>query len=122
MPKVLHEPGPRIFPYLCGGGLGLCGFCLMFEKPKGKPKQYLDKAGWLRVLKCFLLLALYAVLMYLFGYFISTLISSFLMMRVLSHGKASWLSTILVTVLTTGIVYVVFIYVLKTILPAGLLL
>lgn len=115
--------GPKVFPYIAAGGLLLCAIALFFKKETENEKDkgpFLDKAGWIRVLKLVILLALFPVMFKFLGFIISAVILLFIMISLFDLGKKEsiW-KKILVTVSVTGILYVVFIYVINIKLPTG---
>ena len=115
--------GPKVFPYIAAGGLLLCAIALFFKKETENEKAkgpFLDKAGWIRVLKLVILLALFPVMFKYLGFIISAVILLFIMISLFDLGKKEsiW-KKILVTVSVTGILYVVFIYVINIKLPTG---
>lgn len=115
--------GPKVFPYIAAGGLLLCAIALFFKKETENEKDkgpFLDKAGWIRVLKLVILLALFPVMFKYLGFIISAVILLFIMISLFDLGKKEsiW-KKILVTVSVTGILYVVFIYVINIKLPTG---
>lgn len=60
--------GPELFPYLSSSGLILCGFGLIFRKPRGDEKPFFTKEGWLRVFKLFLAIAAFPFILDIFGF------------------------------------------------------
>ncbi len=115
--------GPKVFPYIASGGLLLCAVALFFKKETEKEKgkgPFLDKAGWLRVLKLVILLAMFPVMFKYLGFIISALILLFIMISMfdLSKTESIW-KKIFITVSVTVILYVVFIYIIKIKLPTG---
>ena len=115
--------GPKVFPYIAAGGLMLCAIALFFKKETENEKSrgpFLDRAGWIRVLKLVILLALFPVMFKYLGFIISAIILLFIMISLFDLAKTEsiW-KKIFVTASVTGILYVVFIYVIKIKLPIG---
>ena len=115
--------GPRVFPYIASGGLFLCAVGLFFRKETEEEKKkgpFLDRAGWIRVLKLCILLAFFPLLFKYLGYIISSCILLFLMITFFDLKKEvkAWKRG-LVTVIVVGILYTLFTFVIKIKLPTG---
>lgn len=115
--------GPKVFPNIASGGLLLCSIGLFFKRDSRKEKEkgpFLDKAGWIRVLKLLILLALFPLFFKYFGFIISSFLLLFIMITFFDLGKEEpiW-KKLLASVLVTVILFVLFIFIIKVRLPAG---
>lgn len=115
--------GPRVFPYIASGGLLLCAVGLFFKKETEKEKAkgpFLDKKGWFRVLKLCILLAAFPLMFKYLGFIIASFILLYIMISLFDLEKTEpvW-KKISATVGVTGILYIIFIYVINIRLPAG---
>lgn len=83
----LSEPGPALFPRICGGGFIIFGAMLIFRKPK-EEKPFLDKAGWIRAASVYVALLLYVLVgLEFLGYLISTPILLFALYMMLADKE-----------------------------------
>ncbi len=113
--------GADIFPYIAAGGLLLCSVALFFRKESEKDKvPFLDKAGWLRVLKATVVLLLFPFIFQYLGFFPASLFLLFFLIRMFDLEKEApvW-KVALITVVITTVLYVLFRFVLGTRLPSG---
>lgn len=117
----LNEPGPALFPRICGGGFIIFGAMLVLRKPR-EEEPFLDKAGWLRALSVYLALVIYVFvgLEYL-GYLISTPVLLFALYMMLAD-KENKPNPIKMALLALGIgvfIYFFFTKAIGGILPRG---
>ena len=113
--------GPKVFPNIASVGLLLCAAGLFFKRmPSEKRKPFLDKAGWIRVLKLGLLLALYPVMFGFLGFIVESLVLLYFMITVFDLEKQEpvW-KRLAVTGVTTAALYFLFVFAINIRLPAG---
>ena len=68
---VSNEPGPRLFPYISAIGIAVFSvLSMVFDGKNEKNKQYLDKAGYMRLLLIMGECLLFAFLMNFIGFWI----------------------------------------------------
>lgn len=117
----LSEPGPRLFPYISGGGIFICGVGMALTKQKEEQKQaYLDRDGWKRMVMASALMIVYYLGLNYLGFLISTPIFMFLVIWLLASGKKiNLIFSIALSVLTTGLLYVLFKQAFMIFLPTG---
>lgn len=123
MPVNSNEPGPRLFPYIAGFGMMLCGIGMMLTAPKGEnKKQFLTKTGWVRLLKMAVLLFLYYLGLKFIGFIISTLVFTAVIILLLADGKKiNKIASVIVAVVTTTAIYLLFDKVFQIQLPVGII-
>ena len=82
MRLVANEPGPRFFPYISAAGIAIFSILSMiFDAPqeaKKEKKQYLDKAGWIRMIVILAETVIYAFVMYYLGFWIASMAGTFM--------------------------------------------
>ena len=118
----LTEPGPRLFPYISGIGMAICGLGMFINaiKDNKTPLAYLDHDGWKRLGVCGLTLILYYFGLEYLGFLISTPIFTFAIILILGNGKKiSKVITVVVAVITTGLLYFTFESLFSIFLPSG---
>ena len=121
MAVSMGDPGPKVFPYVAGVLLVICGLGLFFKKSTDA-KVFMTKQQWLRVLALFLAFAGYILLLYLAGFVIATPVLLFVMMTMFAgEKKPSILVRILYAMISTGVIYLLFVVLLKTNVPMGIL-
>lgn len=126
----------RFIPYLWGGVLLLLSIWIIVRGLR-KRKKYLSEGGEVKkvsikeiisekreVIASFIALTIYMILMGPLGFVISTLLYVFFQIMILSPRK-KWKKTAvpaaIIAVLTAGILFYVFRYLLNVLLPIGLL-
>lgn len=117
----LTEPGPALFPRICGGGFILFGAMLVIRKPK-KEDPFLDKAGWLRALSVYVALLIYVLIgLEFLGYLISTpfLLFALYMMLADKEDRPNPLKMALLALVIGAAVYFFFTKAIGGILPRG---
>lgn len=121
MPANLSEPGPRLFPYISGGGMVICGIGMAVTALKEKAGEgFLDKKGWINLGKAALCMVIYYLALEYIGFLISTPFFAMAIILLLASGKkVNKIVALVVSLLTTGILYVVFQNVFMLFLPAG---
>lgn len=113
------DPGPQLFPMISLIGMIVCGLIIFFQRvPDEEP--YLTKEGWKKTAALFGVFIVYVLLLKYFGYIISTLGVLFVITSMFSKGKnVSIVKRIIFTVIITLSVYVLFVRVLRVMLPTG---
>jgi len=122
MPVNSNEPGPRVFPYISGSGMLICGIGMFLTaKKKEKEKPFLSKEGWKKLIKITVLLFLYYFGLEILGFLIATPFFTAAVILLLADGKkVSKFVTVIVALATTGIIYGVFEKAFAILLPSGL--
>ncbi|MDL2229440.1 tripartite tricarboxylate transporter TctB family protein [Treponema sp. OttesenSCG-928-L16] len=117
----LSEPGPRLFPYIAGIGMALCGLGMaLTAKKDGNNEAYLTKAGWKRLGIAASVLFLYYLALEYIGFIISTPLFTFAIILILaSEKKINRIAAGLISLATTGILYFLFQHVFMIFLPEG---
>lgn len=118
----LNEPGPSLFPLIGSVGLAVCGVGIFFEKGKEEP-VFLTKEGWIRVIQLAIPLGIYVICIRFVGFIYPMPVFLFAMIMILANkGKRPRILTAaVVSVVVTLLIYVVFTYALKVMLPPGIL-
>jgi hypothetical protein len=116
--------GPEVFPYIASVGLLLCAVGLFFKKDRKDGRNgggpFLDKQGWIRVLKLSALLVSFPIVFTYFGFIIAALLLLYVMISLFDLGKEETVfKKGLVSVVVTAILYVLFVYLVKINLPIG---
>lgn len=123
VPDNLSEPGGRLFPFIAGAGMAVCGMgmALTALKNREEEKPFMDRAGWFRFLRAAIVVLLYYFGLNYLGFLISTPIFVVVIIYTLSAGKTvNPLMVLLVAILTTGILYFVFQKIFVMFLPTGI--
>ncbi len=121
----LNEPGPALFPRICGFGFLIFGAIILVRKPKADEKPFMTKEGWIRLIALYLVLMAYVFvgLTYV-GYMISTPILLFVLYLMLAEKDKRprvWVAALL----SLGIGLFLYIFFRKIIgvpLPQGVIL
>ena len=105
MTFVANEPGPRFFPYISAAGIAVFSILSMiFDAPqeaKKEKKQYLDKAGWIRMGIIMAETVIYALVMYYLGFWIASMAGTFMFIWTLKGKKK--ISLVAAIVLSVGL-------------------
>ena len=105
MRLVANEPGPRFFPYISAAGIAIFSILSMiFDAPqeaKKEKKQYLDKAGWIRMIVILEETVIYALVMYYLGFWIASMAGTFMFIWTLKGKKK--ISLVVAIVLSVGL-------------------
>ncbi len=116
------DPGPKVFPAIACVLLGLCGLILLVRPDRKPQKQFLSKEEWKRLLTLYCIYILYWALLWLVGYRIAIPVILFIISFLFSRGtKVSWVKIILYTVGVSAFMYVLYIVIMQTRLPGGIL-
>ena len=85
---VSNEPGPRLFPYISAIGIAVFSvLSMVFDGKNEKNKQYLDKAGYMRLLLIMGECLLFAFLMNFIGFWIVSMAGLFMFIYTLKGDK-----------------------------------
>lgn len=124
-PQLANDPGPQLFPYISGIGLVLFGILLLilpkrlFQKDNEKDKP--DPAAVKRAILLFGYILLYLIMLYFFGFLISTPVLLFFANGVIGNIKKKYISRTLFSIVITAIIYLLFESFLHVMLPPGVL-
>jgi hypothetical protein len=116
------EPGPRLFPYIAGAILVLCGIGLLVQK-SAESEPFLTKEQTKRLWTLFALFILYCVGLNFLGFVISTPIMLFITMTLFAgENKLKLWAKLLYSVGITAVIYLLFVVLFKTNIPSGTLI
>jgi len=121
-PKLENDVGPRLFPYIAGIGLIICGVGVFLRVGEEKEKAYLSKEGWLRLLRMSVLMLAYALGLLSLGYLMATPIMLFISIKIMGKSVISPVKTAAISLGMTFLVYIVFERVLHVLLPPGIVI
>ena len=118
---TVGQPGPGLFPLLCGAGIVImCLLWLFRHRGADSGSEPLWSGGnWKGPLLAVLTMVVYAALMEDLGYVLSTLL--FLISWQVLIEREIWWKTAMIAVIGTAAMYVIFVYLLKVALPEGIL-
>jgi hypothetical protein len=121
-----HNPAGGFFALCASGVLGLLSLMLFLQtfvkKESAQSEPLFAGMLWQRVLLVVIALIVYAAVMPMLGYLISTFSLMSLLFFILEPGRIRWLVwSLIISFLTTGISYYVFSVLLNCQFPAGLL-
>lgn len=113
--------GPAIFPYIAAGMLIVCGIILIIRKEKTKATPFFTES--IQVKRFLIIVAVYiayGIMLWAFGFLISTPIACFVLCRMMSGSRKGCLwKQILFSIVVTAVVYYCFYTLLSLKLPAG---
>ncbi len=115
--------GSRFFPYFASVGLILCGLGVLLSAKKAAPSEpFMNKEGVKRIALLLLVLIVYIALMSVVGFLIASPILLYVVVTMLAGEKnPKPLPKIIFSVVTTGVIYILFVHVLSIVLPTGML-
>ena len=121
-PKLgVTETGPAFFPRLVTMFIiGLSILLILMSFKKGKDEENVEIKELKRVLLTIGIMVFYLVGFLYIGFFVARFLSLIFIMYVMGIRKKT--TIILVSLVSTGIVYLVFYYVFKVPLPEGILI
>ena len=124
-PANLLEPGPRLLPYVAIFLIGISSIALIVKGYKEREiaeKPYFPKGGVIKVTKSFLMLAIYAVAMTYLGFVITTPFATAAFIYDLKgNSEVKPVSTVIISVVVTAVLYAMFVFAFQIKLPAGVL-
>ena len=115
------DPGPKVFPMTACILIGVCGLVLLVKPEKAEAKAFLSRQEWKRLITLFCIYVLYWGLLWLAGYRVAIPVILFIVSYLFSRGTKTKLAQIIVyTVLVTAAIFVLYVVVMETRLPEGL--
>lgn len=124
-PSNLLEPGPRLLPYVAIFLIGISSIALIVKGYKEREiaeKPYFPKGGVIKVTKSFLMLVIYAVAMTYLGFVITTPFATAAFIYDLKgNSEVKPVSTVIISVVVTAVLYAMFVFAFQIKLPAGVL-
>ena len=124
-PAKLLEPGPRLLPFVALFLIGISSIALIIRVYKDRAKEekpYFPKGGVLKVTKSFLMLVVYAVAMTYLGFVITTPFATAAFIYDLKgNSEVKPVSTVIISVVVTAVLYAMFVFAFQIKLPAGVL-
>ena len=124
-PANLLEPGPRLLPYVAIFLIGISSIALIVQGYKEREiaeKPYFPKGGVIKVTKSFLMLVIYAVAMTYLGFVITTPFATAAFIYDLKgNSEVKPVSTVIISVVVTAVLYAMFVFAFQIKLPAGVL-
>ena len=124
-PANLLEPGPRLLPYVAIFLIGISSIALIVKGYKEREiaeKPYFPKGGVIKVTKSFLMLVIYAVAMTYLGFVITTPFATAAFIYDLKgNSEVNPVSTVIISVVVTAVLYAMFVFAFQIKLPAGVL-
>ena len=124
-PANLLEPGPRLLPYVAIFLRGISSIALIVKGYKEREiaeKPYFPKGGVIKVTKSFLMLVIYAVAMTYLGFVITTPFATAAFIYDLKgNSEVKPVSTVIISVVVTAVLYAMFVFAFQIKLPAGVL-
>lgn len=120
-PNVLYDPlGPGWYIVAVAGCAALAGITYMVANLTGRPPKVAEREPVsLRLIGTVGLSIMYALSIYAFGYFISTILYLVLQYRLM--GVETWVKSAIYGVVTSIVLWLVFVYYSDIIFPAGVL-
>ena len=122
-PANLLEPGPRLLPYVAIFLIGISSIALIVKGYKEREiaeKPYFPKGGVIKVTKSFLMLVIYAVAMTYLGFVITTPFATAAFIYDLKgNSEVKPVSTVIISVVVTAVLYAMFVFAFQIKLPAG---
>ncbi len=118
---TFHKPGPGFFPFLAGGLLGLLSLIALFQSLKEKKEApgVWEEVNFFKLGLLLAVLFLYAVLLNTLGFLVGTVLILLCLFRM--AADYSWRIVLLASALTIAATYVLFVILLETQLPKGIL-
>lgn len=124
-PANLLEPGPRLLPYVAIFLISISSIALIVKGYKEREiaeKPYFPKGGVIKVTKSFLMLVIYAVAMTYLGFVITTPFATAAFIYDLKgNSEVKPVSTVIISVVVTAVLYAMFVFAFQIKLPAGVL-
>ena len=118
-PNLVNDVGPRLFPYISGIGLIICGIGLIISKSKEANENYLTTEGWKRLSIMAAVIIFYAIGLATVGFIIATPIATFMAIVVMNGTNKNYKKALIVSLSLTISVYLIFEKLLRVMLPAS---
>jgi hypothetical protein len=117
---TISQPGPGMFPMICGFGITLTCLIWLFKNRNAcnNSTPLWSQRNWCRPLLAIVCMSVYAALMEELGYVISTLL--FLVAWQLLIEAEKWKKTAVIALVGTVVMYILFVYLLRVALPEGM--
>lgn len=116
----ISQPGPGLFPLICGFGIVLLCLIWLFqhrkETSRSAPLWFED--NWHGPLIAVVIMVVYTALMEDLGYVLSTFLFLIAWQMIIEREK--WRKTAIVAVVGTLSMYLLFVFILKVALPEGI--
>lgn len=120
VPQNLTEPGPRVFPFISGIGILVCGAGMVLTKAPEKEEKPGVKGSTKRLLIIGAALVAYYGALYFFGFLLSTPFACFAFIKILQgNEKVSNVFAVILSLVVTSGLYFLFVEVFKIFLPEG---
>ena len=116
----IGQPGPGLFPLICGFGIVLLCLIWLFQHRNdvcGSEPLWFE-GNWHGPLTAVVIMVVYTALMEELGYVLSTLLFLIAWQMIIEREK--WRKTALIAVVGTLSMYLLFVYLLKVALPEGI--
>lgn len=124
-PANLLEPGPRLLPYVALFLIAISSIALIVRGYKDRAveeKPYFPKGGVKKVTKSFVMLVVYAIAMTYLGFAITTPFATAAFIYDLrGNSEVKPVSTAIISVVVTAVLYAMFVFAFQIKLPAGVL-
>jgi len=112
--------GPELFPKIASSGMILCGLGLIIRHQRTEDTPFLDKEGWIRVLKITLAIGMFPVLLIYFGFIVAAVCLVFTTTTLFDmENTLSVVRRLVFSVISAIVIFSFFSYVLDVILPSG---
>ena len=119
---LVGDPGPKIFPAAACILIGLCGLMLAVKPEKKEGRPFLNREEWKRLFSLYGIYLLYWGLLWFTGYKIAIPVILFIVSYLFSRGtKTKTFQIILYTVLVSAAIFILYVFVMETRLPQGIL-
>jgi Tripartite tricarboxylate transporter TctB family len=112
-------PGGGLLPLATGLIIAVCGLFLMFSSTDAKPEDWPAANVWARMAAIAAGLAAIAIVMPYLGFILTVVPVMIVLMQAVE--RQSWITVLLVSIVSTFAVYFLFTRLLGTALPRGLL-
>jgi len=116
----VSQPGPGLFPLICGVGIVMLCLLWLFKNRKIclDSEPLWESGNWKGPLLSVTIMFAYAALMEILGYTLSTLV--FLVAWQVLIEQEKWRKTAIIAIVGTATMYVLFVYLLGVALPEGI--
>ena len=116
------DPGPKFFPTICCVAIILCSIGKFVTAKAEDEQPFLSRRGWIKLMVMFVAFGVYILSMTYLGFLISTPLFTALFVYIMSGGKPVRPVRIAAfSLCTTGLLFIIFEWVISVILPRGIL-